>query len=447
MGVYGYSFNNSMYPSAYGTGYGTGYGGGGYGMGYGGGASSYAMPSMSYQSPGAYASMTQPYMGGNVYGATTGGGLAYPQGQMGYNNLSMTMPQTMGMQSASVGYNPFSSVTYPTATSYYAAPAMSTPLTTGSAYGMIQQPVTGTGFNAASYYPASGYSATGQMGGMNPFMQTPVMQSPQYASTNGYGGYPSAQPGLPMQSYGTQGSQAPNMLQMMNPAYSSLSSFSGPSLYGQVPGATNPQAANPFMQTPGLSMPPSMNAMAGGGGGHAGLPTANQLPTREELIAMLQYVDAINGEPGRSDALLYEQDPMGQYDPSMYDPSMMDPNMMDPSMMDPSMMDPSMYEDPAMAGEGFEPQNPNVESYGQRPGGPYGGYQAAYSDPVMYDSAYTRPGQVSPSLYNSSPLNQATAQFRDTMNPNFAMGGELTQDAKDQKEADKNKGGTPAAAS
>ncbi len=458
MGVYGYSFNNPMYPS-------------GYGAGYGGGFAYSGAPVATVQVTNTYSTtLTQPYMGG---------GLGYPQGQIGFSNPGMSMPQLSVLQSPSFVSTPFSSVTYPAASGYYTAPAMATQMPGyGANYGVVQQPLGGAGFNVGASYPAA------LQGGMNnPFMQTASLQMPQSSGAAAYntGGYPAAQAGLNT-SLAMQ--QPNNMLQMMNPAYSSGSYGSGNM------GLAYPQqqTANPFMQAANLAMPQTSMPHSGMpidmmpmGSGSGSLPSANQLPTREELLQLLQYVDVLNGEPGRDDALIYgldssQFDPQagGQYDPSMMDPSMMDPSMVDPSMVDPSMVDPSMVDpsmvdpsmvdpsmvdpsmvdpslmDPSMGG-GFDPQSPYYGSPSMQRQGAYGGYQARYGDPSRYDSAFARPGQLSPSLYNSSPLSQAVAQFRDTMKPEFSMNGQLTQDAQDQKDTEKNKSGnsgssgTPAA--
>ena len=426
MGVYGYSFNNPMYPS-----------------GYGGGFAYSSAPAATVQVTNTYSTtLTQPYMGG---------GLGYPQGQIGFSSPAMSVPQLSVVQSPSLVSNPFSSVTYPGASGYYTVPAMATQMPAyGASYSVVQQPLGGTGFNMGASYPAA------LRGGMNnPFMQTSGLQASQPYGAGVYtiGGYPAAQAGLntPLAMQ-----QPSNMLQMMNPAYSSGSYASGSR------GLAYPQQqmANPFMQAANLAMPQTslphsampMDMMSMGSGGGS-LSSGNQLPTREELLQLLQYVDVLNGEPGRDDALIYgldssQFDPQagGQYDPSMMDPSMVDPSMVDPSMVDPSMVDPSMVDpsmvdpsmmDPSMGG-GFDPQSPY---YGSPSMQRQGAYQARYGDPARYDSAFAGPGQLSPSLYNSSPLSQAVAQFRDTMKPEFSMNGQLTQDAQDQKDTEKNKSG------
>lgn len=333
-------------------------------------------------------------MGVYGYGMNGSSYLAgYSAGYGGGMNNPMAMNMPMGMNSYGV------TTMQPAAVTAYGNSAYGGAYQSG--FGMPMQSNMGmTGFNSYGY-PA------GQMGLGQPSMLT-ASAMPQ-SVTNVYAtGYPSAYNGNPALAM-------PSVLPQNSMPFGQTTSTYYPSA-AQL-GISNPFSVAPAMQTQGHSSYPS-------GYGPAQNPRAGQFVTRQEMNDLLQYVQSLETKQMMLETELAST-PYGYAgDPSMQD---IPPDDVSLYAQDPYMAeDPSLYADPMM----YDPEQGNGMGPPQ--------YPAWYEDPSTYDAAYSGPGHISPSMYNSSPLNQAVAQYRDTMNPQFSMNGELTEDAKSEKDA-KNK--------
>lgn len=324
----------------------------------------------------------------------------------------------------------------------YRPVAMSTPMGMNGGYSVItSQPMAVTGYGNGAYgsyqsgvamplqsgagISSYGYSSYGYPQGQTGF-GSPAMLSASTAYQpmgNAYSSvYPAAYSGASMP--GTQTASWQQSMPLGQPA--SLNSN------GYYPSAAQLGISNPFAVAPSMQ-PQGYSAYSNGYAG-AGNPAGGQFVTRQELNGLLQYVQSLETKQMELETELSANAYSGGSDYSLKE-------------MPPD--DASLYlEDPYIGQDGYPPQGMGYDdpmAYGPEPGYPGAGnskYQAYYQDPSSFDAAYSAPGQVSSSMYNSSPLNQAVAQYRDTMRPEFSMNGELTEDAKSQKDAKENNGST-----